>query len=115
MTRFPDKPIPEIFALTCKEADQHLTIENGISSGSTFAAAFLREEVRDGKKVQVVYTANAGDTRIVLSSAGGKALRLTRDHKGSDPEEAQRVREAGGFIMMDRVMGTLPSMIPVPL
>lgn len=105
LIRHPDKRIPEIFTLACEEADKHLTIENGISSGSTFAAAFLREEVRDGVKSQVLYTANAGDTRVVLCSSNGRALRMTVDHKGSDLEEAKRVREAGGFIMMDRVMG----------
>ena len=54
---------------------------------------------------RVLYTANAGDARAVLSR-GGKAVRLTYDHKGSDAQEAKRIKEAGGFVMNNRVNGT---------
>jgi len=54
---------------------------------------------------RVLYTANAGDARAVLSR-GGKAVRLTYDHKGSDAQEARRIKEAGGFVMNNRVNGT---------
>lgn len=53
----------------------------------------------------MLYTANAGDARAVLSR-GGKAVRLTYDHKGSDAQEARRIKEAGGFVMNNRVNGT---------
>lgn len=53
---------------------------------------------------RVLYTANAGDARAVLSR-GGKAVRLTYDHKGSDVQEARRIKEAGGFVMNNRVNG----------
>lgn len=53
---------------------------------------------------RVLYTANAGDARAVLSR-GGKAVRLTYDHKGSDAQEARRIKEAGGFVMNNRVNG----------
>lgn len=36
---------------------------------------------------------------------GGKAVRLTYDHKGSDPQEAKRITDAGGFVMNNRVNG----------
>ena len=36
-----------------------------------------------------------------------RAIRLTFDHKGSEPLEQQRVRDAGGFIALDRVNGML--------
>jgi len=55
-------------------------------------------------KKRVLYTANAGDARAVLSRAG-KAIRLTYDHKGSDVQEARRIKEAGGFVMNNRVNG----------
>lgn len=39
------------------------------------------------------------------SSRGGKAVRLTYDHKGSDAHEAKRITDAGGFVMNNRVNG----------
>lgn len=55
---------------------------------------------------RVLYTANAGDARAVLSRAG-RAVRLTYDHKGSDKQEAKRIMDAGGFVMSGRVNGVL--------
>ena len=55
---------------------------------------------------RVLYTANVGDARAVLSR-GGKAVRLTYDHKGSDKQEAKRIMDAGGFVMNNRVNGVL--------
>lgn len=55
---------------------------------------------------RVLYTANAGDARAVLSRAG-RAVRLTYDHKGSDRQEAKRIMDAGGFVMSGRVNGVL--------
>lgn len=40
-------------------------------------------------------------------SRGGKAVRLTYDHKGSDVQEAKRITDAGGFVMNARVNGVL--------
>ena len=39
--------------------------------------------------------AHIGDSRVVLRN-NGKAIRVTRDHKGSDPDEQKRIIEAGG-------------------
>ena len=55
---------------------------------------------------QVLYTANAGDARVVLSRSG-KAMRLSYDHKGSDKQEGVRVQNAGGTILNNRVNGVL--------
>lgn len=40
-----------------------------------------------------------------MNSRGGKAVRLTYDHKGSDAQEAKRITDAGGFVMNNRVNG----------
>ena len=56
---------------------------------------------------RVLYTANAGDARAVLSRRHSTAVRLTYDHKGSDANEARRIKEAGGFVMNNRVNGVL--------
>ncbi|KAG9252610.1 protein phosphatase 2C ABI1 [Emericellopsis atlantica] len=55
---------------------------------------------------RVLYTANVGDARIVLCR-GGKALRLSYDHKGSDENEGRRIANAGGMILNNRVNGVL--------
>jgi len=55
---------------------------------------------------RVLYTANVGDARAVLCSAG-EAIRLTHDHKGSDKGEVKRIKEAGGFVLNNRVNGVL--------
>lgn len=55
---------------------------------------------------RVLYCANAGDARGVLCR-GGKSVRLTYDHKGSDKQEAKRITDAGGFVMSGRVNGVL--------
>jgi protein phosphatase PTC1 len=41
------------------------------------------------------------------NSRGGKAVRLTYDHKGSDSQEVKRITDAGGFVMNNRVNGVL--------
>lgn len=43
-----------------------------------------------------------------MYSRGGKAVRLTYDHKGSDAQEAKRITDAGGFVMNNRVNGQSP-------
>jgi len=49
---------------------------------------------------------NCGDARIVLNR-GGKAIRLTKDHKPSDPEEQKRIVELGGVILGGKVGASL--------
>lgn len=106
-------PVSEILDHTFEEADSYLTGAHGIFSGSTAVVALIRPEIDDdhengnhGEEKLVLYTANVGDSRAVLFR-DGKAIRLSYDHKGSDLIEQQRVRDAGGFILNDRVNGML--------
>lgn len=46
------------------------------------------------------------NSRAVLCR-GGKAQRLTYDHKAEDRAEQERVEAAGGFVMRNRVLGIL--------
>lgn len=126
----PDTPIPELLDLTFTSCDGQLEKLPMRNSGCTAVCAVLRWEERprsgfspnltlpssDNAKLpaeksppaterqRVLYTANVGDARIVLCR-GGKALRLSYDHKGSDENESRRVSKAGGLILNNRVNG----------
>jgi protein phosphatase PTC1 len=125
--------IPDTLNHAFHVVDGHLSqraeeSEGKLHSGCTAVTAFLRlEDAKGGQSFlpsgateskavyepkpsdqlrRVLYCANAGDARAVLCR-GGKAVRLTYDHKGSDKQEAKRVTDAGGFMMSGRVNGVL--------
>jgi protein phosphatase PTC1 len=80
------------------------THHQGLSvSGSTAVTCLVRDEPRG----RLLYSANVGDSRAVLCREGGRAERLSYDHKASDPVESKRVEDAGGFILRKRVLGIL--------
>ncbi|KAI8617020.1 phosphatase 2C-like domain-containing protein [Chytriomyces sp. MP71] len=107
----PDAPIPHLFNEAFVETDKQLASKK-VSSGCTAVAALVRiEDRRTGEndalvRKRVLYTANVGDARAVLSR-NGRALRLSYDHKGSDAHEKQRIMESGGFVVNGRVNGVL--------
>lgn len=78
---------------------EFITPKNAPQSGSTAATVVLF-----GRRL---FAANVGDSRVVLCRGGGQCVELTSDHKPSRPDEAARVRAAGGFILHKRVMGEL--------
>jgi serine/threonine protein phosphatase PrpC/pSer/pThr/pTyr-binding forkhead associated (FHA) protein len=53
-----------------------------------------------------VYCNNVGDSRSVICR-NFAPIALSVDHKPSRPDEAQRIRDAGGFVINNRVMGEL--------
>merc|ERR1712137_1373620 len=76
--------------------------------GGKQAAEFVRDHLH------VVLAEKLGsitDKREALKEAfltrGGKGLRLSLDHKASDPAEVERIQAAGGFVVMNRVNGIL--------
>ncbi|KAH3901087.1 probable Protein phosphatase 2C homolog 1 [Saccharomycodes ludwigii] len=107
------------------KADKHICESLPGNSGCTAAVCVLRWEIPKSNDTKtdntnastlsnntlyqhkrMLYTANVGDTRIVLFR-NGKAIRLTYDHKASDYYEMKRVEQAGGLIMKSRVNGML--------
>jgi len=70
--------------------------------GSTACVGVIRME--SGHRV--LYIANVGDTRALLSRNGVEE-RLSIDHRLSDKSEYNRVIDMGGIVMNDRVGGTL--------
>ena len=99
---------------------------NITTSGATAVSVLLM--VPEGAVDDInkkLYVANVGDSRAVLvsskrvsdgdeaedspidSPSGYIATRLTYDHRAEDPAEQQRIKEAGGFITRNRVLGIL--------
>merc|ERR1712241_1185318 len=67
-------------------------------SGSTAVGALISEKY--------VIIANCGDSRGVCCVSGKPAL-ATQDHKPSNPPELERIQNAGGSVMIQRVNGSL--------
>ncbi|CAH2355046.1 putative protein phosphatase 2C homolog 1 [[Candida] railenensis] len=118
------------------KADELISKEPTGSSGSTAAVAVLRWETDNSKSgaeqlptkdkptksqkpststfdfvpqanhKRMLYTSNVGDSRIILSRKG-KPYRLSYDHKATDVNEINRIKESGGLIMKNRVNGVL--------
>ncbi|KAI9500749.1 phosphatase 2C-like domain-containing protein [Coemansia spiralis] len=103
-------PIPELLNKAFVEADRRLATDVKTHSGCTAVVAFLQvKEVakEDGTKFErILFCANVGDARAVLSR-GGAAARLTYDHKGDDTHEIERIFESGGYVFNGRVNGVL--------
>ena len=54
----------------------------------------------------MLYVAHVGDSRAILLSSHSVSP-LTNDHKADRPDEVERIRAAGGFVVHKRVMGEL--------
>ncbi|GAM25400.1 hypothetical protein SAMD00019534_085750 [Acytostelium subglobosum LB1] len=83
--------------------DKQMTDEPIQYSGTTTVTALIRVNANNER---MLYIANAGDARAVIAQ-NGVAERLSHDHKGSDSKEVQRIIEAGGFVVNNRVNGML--------
>ncbi|ODV75975.1 type 2C protein phosphatase PTC1 [Cyberlindnera jadinii NRRL Y-1542] len=122
LIREENRDVRELLNETFIKADSEIAKNVRGSSGCTAAVAVIRWELpQDGeaeggvkdeqrlsldKHRRMLYTANVGDSRIVLFRSG-KAVRLTYDHKASDKLEIKRIEENGGLIMKNRVNGML--------
>jgi len=94
--------IPAAWKEAYNKTDAQIGENKILYSGTTAVTAFIRK-VNDERWLHV---ANVGDARAVLNR-GGTAQRLTMEHKGSDEDEAKRIVDAGGFIVLNRVNGIL--------
>ena len=70
----------------------------GIMEGSTAVLGLFLDNI--------LYVANIGDSRAVLSR-GGKAIRVSYDHKPELPEEEDRICLKGGFVSDGRINSVL--------
>eukprot|EP01038_Epipyxis_sp_PR26KG_P005778 gene5778-7976_t len=96
---------------------------NITTSGATAVVALLFQQIINGNLEKRLFVANVGDSRAILVSSkrpsnendvtpietesGYIATRLTYDHRAEDPIEQQRIKDAGGFITRNRVLGIL--------
>jgi serine/threonine protein phosphatase PrpC len=99
----PDMPVAEALTRAYVMTDGQLRRRNILQSGTTGVSVVIK---RDPRGRRVLYAANVGDSRAVVSR-GGSAMRLTVDHKPNLPEERKRIEEAGGWINEKRVNGVL--------
>jgi serine/threonine protein phosphatase PrpC len=97
-----DRSVEECLKAAFIATDMECSQTGEQASGSTSVVCMVR---RQGPK-RYVYTANCGDARAVLCHAG-VAVRLSKDHKATDPAEKARIEAAGGFVVRKRVMGVL--------
>ena len=90
-----------VFSIT----DLQIARQQIYQSGATAVVALLTSDCES--ETRMLHVANVGDTRAVLCR-NGSALRLSKDHKASDPSEVQMIRKRGGFInRVGRVNGLL--------
>ncbi|EME29786.1 Protein phosphatase 2C homolog 1 [Galdieria sulphuraria] len=83
-------------------ADKILEEKHFLYVGATAVTCYIKSY----PERRVLFCANVGDSRAVLSR-NGKATRLSYDHKASDALEVDRITKDGGFIIMKRVNGVL--------
>lgn len=102
-----EDPTPAITA-GCLETDGELYERSGedISDPSGSTAIMLLMRAKEPGAPAMLYCANVGDSRCVLSR-GGNALDLSVDHRSSRADEKERVEQAGGWIIKGRLHGVL--------
>ncbi|KAF6012988.1 hypothetical protein HII12_001702 [Brettanomyces bruxellensis] len=90
-----------------EKAEQGLKTENTKQLPSAEASNSMPFDFIPTKKHRrMLYTANVGDSRIVLCRHG-QAKRLSYDHKSTDGWEQKRIANNGGIMLKSRVNGVL--------
>eukprot|EP00927_Polykrikos_kofoidii_P016775 TRINITY_DN1760_c0_g1_i1.p1 TRINITY_DN1760_c0_g1~~TRINITY_DN1760_c0_g1_i1.p1 ORF type:complete len:714 (-),score=140.90 TRINITY_DN1760_c0_g1_i1:139-2280(-) len=85
-----------------RETDREFLAFAHSNGGSSSGCAAVSVIVVGG----MVYCANVGDSRAILSREG-RAIQLSLDHKPDREDEERRIVAAGGFVSYRRVMGRL--------
>lgn len=84
----PNEPLKSI--TSAFEETNAWMMQQRMDCGSTAAIGFVVDST--------LYTANVGDTRVVLGCKDKKAVRLSFDHKPSVPSEKERIERLGGEV-----------------
>lgn len=88
-----------------REGEKEEGVEKDIKSNEIYNEGPF-DFIPSKKHRRILYTANVGDSRIVINR-NGKAKRLTYEHKGSDKNEIKRIYKSGGLVLGGRVNGVL--------
>jgi serine/threonine protein phosphatase PrpC len=88
--------VAELFRLRREYSKEPITRRNApaIASGCTAVVVLIKDNV--------LYVANLGDSRCILSR-DNKAFPLSSDHKPGDQTEKQRIERAGGQVVCGRI------------
>ena len=88
--------IKELITLRQSYSKAPITRSNApaIASGCTAVVALIKDDM--------IYVANLGDSRCILSRKG-KAYPLSEDHKPDNESEKQRIENAGGEVVYGRI------------
>lgn len=97
--------IAEAFRAAYLNTDKELAVKDPGKAGCTAVSALF---VRKDDNTRMLYIANVGDSHAFLLREG-KSIRLTYEHKPSDPKEAERLKaiEGGIWISNNKVAGML--------
>lgn len=93
-------PVADAHAHAYQLTDQDLLAAGVKTAGCTVVSALFTKEGNQ----RVLHVANAGDGRSVLCK-GGKAIRMSFDHKVEVESETKRILALGGTILWGRVQG----------
>eukprot|EP00906_Rhabdomonas_costata_P034696 RCo048805 len=86
------------------ELDQRFLRETELDDGCTATFCIATPGQKAGTwDLQI---GNVGDSRVVVAR-GAVPAAVTKDHKPTDPAEEARIKAAGGFVAMERVVGDL--------
>lgn len=112
-----DADMPERLARAFLITDMQSRRADITTSGATAVSVIIKRDEATNSKI--MYCANVGDSRAVLacrekvSRNGGASdwayvgKRLSYDHRAEDEAEQKRIKDAGGFIIRQRVLGIL--------
>jgi len=105
----PDSSVKQAFQQVYEHTDAQIRRQQILQSGATAITVLLRNEkdTESDKTKRMIHCANVGDSRGVLALKG-EAVRISKDHKATDPEEKKRIEKSGGFVTRcNRVNGLL--------
>jgi serine/threonine protein phosphatase PrpC len=97
-----DACIADAMTRTFQKIDDQVRTKGSWHMGATATVALLRRHAGGCR----LHVANVGDSRAVAVDRRS-VVRTSQDHRPSDLSEARRVKEAGGFVAMNRVNGEL--------